>query len=410
MGKYFILFLITSLIILLNSCGSDSGEGKPVNIYGGAGRTNSFEDFGSFYNKYPVIDKIEFKDSSGAITAPLVLPNSEIIVSTVKGNILLISQKQVKWSYKIDSVELPSASLAADANVNIYVISTGGKLYSISKDGVLNWKKKIIDSAGRYDIFSDLLVQDDGVVTAVSNGKIIKVGFDGNIRWIYSASLSPAKTFAADEKGNLYIPLTHDEFGATDTLLCLSSAGKVVWKKGFENTRFIKSPVVFNKKVYLFGITESGEQKITSIYSLHQKGKILWKKEILLFARFLSVDKDGRAYITGYNSGIGEAMSGVFCFSTDGKLVWKKYFEVIIPSVPLISKKYIALVVSDKNAVGVYFLKKDGTLYEVVSMENMPVLYLQPAVTSAPILIFSGAEELCIVSIDAPPFDKFLPW
>ena len=410
MGKYFILFLIVTLTILLNSCGSDTGEGKPVNLYGGAGRTNSFEDFGSFYYKYPVIDKFEFKDSSGAITAPLVLPNSDIVVSTVKGNILLISSKQVKWSFKLDSTELPSASLAADADMNIYVICSGGKLYSISKDGELKWKKKIFDSVGRFDIFSDLLAQDDGVITAVSSGKIIKVGFDGNIKWKYSAKLSPTKTFASDEKGNLYIPLTHDEFGATDSLLCMSSSGKVVWEKGFENTRFIKSPVVFNKRINLFGITESGEQKISSIYSLDEKGKIIWKKEILLFARNLSVDKDSRVYLSGYNSGIGETMSGVFCFSPDGKLVWKKYFEVIIPSASIISKKYIAFVVTDKNTVGVYFLKKDGILYEVVSMENMPVLYLQPAVTSDPMLIFSGAEELCLVSIDAPPFDKFLPW
>ena len=410
MAKFIILLFIVSLTILLNSCGTDSGEGKPVNIYGGSGRANSFEDFGSFYYKYPVIDKIEFRDSSGAISAPLVLPNSDIIISTVKGNILLISQKQVRWPFKLDSTELPSASLAADANMNIYFISSAGKLYSISKDGVLNWKKKVIDSVGRFDIFSDLLAQDNGVVTAVSNGKIVKVGFDGSIKWIYSANLSPTKTFAADEKGNLYITLTNDEFGATDTLLCLSPEGKVVWKKGFENTRFIKSPVVFNNKIYLFGITESGEQKISSIYSLDEKGKMLWEKEILLFARFISVDKDGRVYITGYNSGIGEAMSGVFCFSPDGKLVWKKYFEVIIPSAPMISKKYIAFVVSDKNAVGVYFTKKDGTLYEVVSMENMPLLYLQPAVTSSPLIIFSGAEELRLVSIDAPPFDKFLPW
>ena len=82
MTKILFLFFIISITILLNSCGSDSGEGKPVNFFGGAGRTNSFEDFGSFYNKYPVIDKFEFRDSSGALTAPLVLPNSNIIVSS----------------------------------------------------------------------------------------------------------------------------------------------------------------------------------------------------------------------------------------------------------------------------------------------------------------------------------------
>ena len=124
MAKFIILLFIVSLTILLNSCGTDSGEGKPVNIYGGSGRANSFEDFGSFYYKYPVIDKIEFRDSSGAIAAPLVLPNSDIIISTVKGNILLISQKQVRWPFKLDSTELPSASLAADANMNIYFISS----------------------------------------------------------------------------------------------------------------------------------------------------------------------------------------------------------------------------------------------------------------------------------------------
>jgi hypothetical protein len=410
MKKCLILLLLPSILVLFYSCSSDSGADKPVNIYGGAGRTNSFEKFGSFSYKYPVTDKIEFSDSSGAVTSPLILPNSDIIVSTVKGNIISISGKKVKWSFKLDSNEIPSASLAADNDMNIYIISTAGKLYSISKDGVLNWKKKIIDSLGKYDLFSDLLAHDDGIVTAVSSGKIIKVGIEGNLKWSFTTGLSPIKTFASDEKGNLYIPLTHDEFGATDTLLCLNSSGKVIWQKGFENTRFIKSPVVVNNRILVIGITDSGEQKVSSLYSLDDKGNINWKKDFLLFARSLSVDKDGNAYVAGYNSGIGETMSGVFCYSNKGKLLWKRYYEVIIPSAPLISKKYIAFVVSDKNAVGVYFIKKDGTLYEVVSMENVPVLYLQPSVTSDPLIIFSGAEELCLVSIEAPPFDKFLPW
>ncbi|TAL68421.1 MAG: hypothetical protein EPN82_10530 [Bacteroidetes bacterium] len=408
MRIFFLLLL--SITLLLISCGSDTGEGKPVNIYGGAGRTNSYEKYGSFSYKYPVLDEIEFKDSSGAATAPLVLPNSDIIVSTVNGNIIYISSKQVKWSFKLDTDETPSASIAADANMNIYIISTTGKLYSITKAGLLNWKKIIIDSLAKYDLISDLLAQENGIVTAVSNGKIIKVGYNGKVKWTYTARLSPIKTFSADEKGNIYIPLTHDEFGKTDTLLCLSSDGKVVWQKGFDNTRFIKSPVVFKSRVIIFGIRESGEQKISTVNYLEVNGKVLWKKEILLFARNLSVDLDGRIYVTGYNSGIGEAMSGIFCYSPEGKLIWKNYFEVIIPSSPLLSKKYIGFVVNDKNSAGLYFLKKDGTLYEVVGLENMPPLYLQPAVTSDPLIIFSGADRLSIVSIEEAPFDKFLPW
>ncbi|MBI5325359.1 MAG: PQQ-binding-like beta-propeller repeat protein [Ignavibacteriae bacterium] len=345
-----------------------------------------------------MIDEIEYKDSSGAVASPLILPNSDIIVSTVKGNILSIAQKQVKWLFKLDSNDIPSVSLAADGNMNIYIITRAGKLYSLSKNGTLNWKKNYFNSIDKYDVFSELLTQDDGLIAAISNGEIVKIGIDGKLLWKLKSLLSPTKTFAADGNGNIYITLTNDEFGKTDSLLCISKSGNLVWKKGFENTRLIRTPVIFNKRIYLVGISISGEQKVSTLYSLDEKGNVIWKKELLLFARFISVDIDGKIYVTGYNSGIGEAMSGIFCFSADGKLQWKKYFEVIIP------------YVNDRNSTGVYFTKKDGTLYEVVGLENMPVLYLQPAVTSDPLIIFSGAEKLCFVSIDAPPFDKFLPW
>jgi outer membrane protein assembly factor BamB len=405
------IYIISALVfIFLFGCGRGPKEGEPVNFYGGSCRTNSYEEFGSFYHKIFLVDELTYKDSSGAVTAPLVLPNSDFVIVNVSSNVLYISKQVVKWSVNLDSVAIPAGCLAADGESNIYIIANNGVLYSISKEGKIRWKKQIAETNKKLLVFSDLLTQKDGIVVSVSDGDIYKFSFNGDIKWKINPGLSSTKTFASDENGNLVIPLTHDMFGVTDTLLFISSDGKILWQKGFDKVRLYMTPTVYKNKIVIAGINDLIGGRLEAFYVLDSKGKQLWKKELNVTPRFISVDEDGKIYVAGYNTGVGEALSEVLCFSPEGKLEWKQYFQASVTSDLMISRKIIAFVANDEKGVGVFFLRKDGTFEDVVPLQRAPSVYPQPAVTSDPSVIFAGSDRLCIVRIDELPFDKFLPW
>ncbi len=403
-----IIFIV--ILTFLPGCGKGTKEGEPVNYFGGMGRTNSYEGYGSFYHKIFIVEDCKYKDSSGAITAPLVLPNSDYVIVNTRSNVLYISKQIVKWAVKLDSGAIPAGCMAADGDLNIYIIATNGMLYSISKDGQMRWNKLVEKTDKKLIVFSDLLAQKDGIVISVSNGEIYKFDFNGNIKWKFITGLSTTKTFASDDKGNLVIPLTHDLFGVTDTLLYLTPEGKVRWYKGFPKTRFYMTPVVCRHKIVIAGISEIKGNMLAEFYVLDEKGKKLWKKELNVSPRFISVDEQGRIYAAGYNSGVGEALSEILCFSASGKLEWKQYFQATVLSNLMLSRKFIAFVANDDKGSGVCFLDKDGKFEDVVSLQRAPSIYSQPSVTSDPSVIFAGADKLCIVRIDELPFDKLIPW
>jgi hypothetical protein len=103
-------------------------------------------------------------------------------------------------------------------------------------------------------------------------------------------------------------------------------------------------------------------------------------------------------------------MSGIFTFSSEGKLLWKLYIEARTMSPLLISEKSIALTGMTTKAPGVFFLNKEGELTKTISLADSPILILQPFVTSEPVITFACANRLALLRIDETPFDKILPW
>ena len=412
LGKSELTLLMIVSLLLIGSCDREvSLKGEPVNNYGGFSRNNSYERFGDFYRQIYYVDSYDSVLSGGAIAPLLALSGYKIVFPSSEGEINLFDNRELKWHKKLDSDNVASAGMCADKEQNIYVIDNFGKLYSFSVSGKLRWKK-YFNKITVNDIvtFSDLLAVDDGIIAASSDGKITKYSFDGTVIWQRNFNSAILKYFPADNKGNIILPLSKNVFGETDTLAFLSNNGKVLWKKHFLNARIIKPPVYSYNKIYISGLVVIKEEKYPVIYCLDTKGRVKWKKELSLMPRFLSVDSDDRLYVVAYNSGLGKPISLLIVYDKYGKKVWDKYIEVSITSPILIAEKILAFAGSDEIASGLYFMRKNGFLENVISLSEAPILNLQPIVTPNLNILFGGAEKVQIIRIDETPMKKFIPW
>ena len=408
MKKYSTYLFILSLFIII-SC-SPQEEKPPFNLNGGPGRTNSYEAAGSFYTNNFFITQYSSPDSSGIIVSPLPLDGGKLIIATIGGSVLLVEGKKTGWITKLDSSLFVVAGMAADNNQNIYLIANNGLIYSYSSEGKLRWKYYFSKLDTSKFIFSDLLAQRDGIVVTLSPGIIFKLSYDGKLLWQDDYLLQTTKSFAATQSGKILIPATFNTFGSSDSLICYSPTGKKLWKKGFEKSRILRNPVIHRNMILIPATYDIYEDKLYLIYALDTLGNILWKKELSVLPRNISVGDDGKIYVTGYNAGLGEGLSGIFCFTDKGELIWKQYLDVTIPAPVLISKDNVAVVGVKKRSPGVFFFNNTGILIKTVSLSDAPIFNLQPFVLPDPVIAFAGTEKLFILRIDDSMMNKILPW
>jgi outer membrane protein assembly factor BamB len=410
-SKIITLTILLTATFLISSCQREKSlDGIAINLYGGTARTNNYEEFGNFYNQLVLTDIPPANDSSGAISAPISISSANTIIATIGGSIVSIYKDRKEWEYKLPQYSVIAANMATDAKHNIYALDNDGNLFSISLGGALRWQKKIFTKKEVLTTFSDLLSTSDGVVAASSNGEIKKIDFDGNIKWSVYRTLSTTQFFPSDEKGNIALPLTHDLYGKTDSLLLLNKDGQTTWQIALDSFRIAKSPVMFQGKIYLIGLKENNGNKIGTLFCIDMKGKIIWKKEINMHTRFISIANDGKIYVSAYNAGIAEAYSAVYCLNKNGNMLWSKFFEVAIPNPIMLSEDKLAFLASDKHSYSLFFLNKQGFVERTVSLADTYLFRSQPVVSPGSNIILAGSERLLVIRLDDTPMNKMIPW
>ncbi|ROL59054.1 hypothetical protein D9V86_11215, partial [Bacteroidetes/Chlorobi group bacterium ChocPot_Mid] len=349
--------------------------------------------------------------TGGAIAPLLALSGYKYVFPSSEGEIIFFDNKEIKWKYKLDSNNVAASGLCADKKQNIYILDNEGELYSLTVSGKLRWKKFFKKISDRDIItFSDLMAVDDGIIVASSDGLIVKYNFKGELLWSKLFNLSLMKYFPADEKGNIYLPLTNNTFGESDSLVCINSRGDVEWERSFEKIRIIKPAVCSQSDIYLCCVKVIAGERYPLVICLSNKGKIKWNREISQTARFISVGNDGNIYVVAYDAGFGKPISMIISFDKDGKMIWKKNIEVAVISPVMIGEEIISFVGTDEEASGVYFMRKNGFLENVISLSEAPILNLNPLVTPNKNILFGGSEKIFILRIDETPLKKFIPW
>ncbi len=398
-------------LTLITSCNFEKSlEGELVNLYGGGARDNSFERFGDFYRELYVIDTVESKKDKGVIAPLLSLSSFKTVYPCADGSISLIDEEILKWTAQLDSSFVVAAGMAADKKQNIYAIDNDGKLYSFSKNGDLRWKKRHTKVGENITVFSDLLALNDGIIAASTDGVIAMYSFEGERLWGMNKDMSILSYFPSYNGENVVLPLTHNLYGETDTLLYINSKGEEIWRKSFEGARIVKPPIINSKRIYFSGVEYKGGEKFPALYALDLSGELIWKKGFAQMPRFISAAENGDLYVVAYNSGFGTPISQIIKLNKKGEKIWDKSFEAAVPSPVMIGENEISFCGASDAAYGLFFLSKRGDVRRMMSLSEAPPLRLRPAASPGPNILFPLTERFGVLRLDETPMNKVIPW
>lgn len=411
------LLALISFVALLASC-SEEVKLQPYSQYGGPNCNNNYQRYGKFFKEYHKVSSAEVNvkagdsvviNSKGAVVPPLSISENETVVADKSGNVFLMTFASALWSYQLDENVYPVGTLAADLNKNIYFIASDDNLYSLDIKGKLRWKKPLLTRQKRFYSYTDLIAGKSGLLLGCSNGEILKYDFEGNEVWRYQTELAPIEIIAETNSEQAIVGLTHNEFGASDSLLLFDKDGEVIWRKEVSNTRLIQKPAFGNNTIFVGGLREKEQGRDSFIMAFDTLGNMKWESELPAMLRNIATDEEGNTYVTAYNAGVGRAKTGIYRFDSTGTRTWRQYLDLAIPVAPMIANYEIALVGTNPEAIGVFFLQKDeGNLYKVLSLSNAPIINLQPTVSQHGNIIFAGADSLVLVRTEDTQLNKIL--
>ncbi len=407
------LFLILAMLSI--SCGGD--EVKLLNFAGSATKDNSYEHLNVLPNQLYTVYKA--KEEFGGSTAPLLVLNSgKVIIAGNNGKIVCMLGDASYWTYQLPSNEYVYNTIVADGNDNIYFITYGGQLISLDNNGKERWKlnhndnEKIVNKLNiqglQEPLYNDLIIEENKITIASSHsraGVVSQYDFTGKLIWQYATSLSIIG-LASDEKGNIYANGNDYRTKGCDSLICITSSGKLNYSIPFINQTLVKYPVISQEKVFLSTLI-AGDEGLSKLYSISLDGKQIYEKEIAYVVRNLSVAKDGSCYFTCFNSGLGSTKTGIFAFNPKGEKVWQLFIEYSLPHAPLISQEEIALAGTNQNSMGIYYIDRiTGKLLRVQDIGTADPLNYKPYLNNEGCIFIASSNQSSYLKVDNTLIDK----
>jgi hypothetical protein len=399
--------IIISISILLVSCGSD-GTKEFGNIFGNKGRSSSFENIESFQAEQ--YSQKEIDSSSGATSPPLILNNRQTIFSTQSGKIISTFYQSKIWEFQLDSGSFIGAGFAADSNDNIYTIDNLGIVYSIDSTGKLRYSDQLFPPS-KLEIFNTPLALKSAIVFSSSEGNLAILDKSGKelYKKKYDSGIIDYVSALDDER--ILITLSNNQFGVTDTLVCLGIDGVEKWRYTANGYRFLKGAISNGSQIAVSGSLQGGDNPLSKIFYLDSKGKILWEKEISNIPRFLSMSEDGDLYLVSYSSGMGQMLSGIFAYNQKGDMNWKIYYDYSIPMPLYISQNEVMFIASNRETYALFYLQRtDGKLVRSLEIGGVHPINFYPEIDIDGSIIFAGKETLRIIRVDQTAINKILPY
>ncbi len=401
--------------LAVSSCSGDKSlRGKPVNMNGGQNRSSDYSWFGTLTSSgSQFIDIPPAPDSSGAIVLPLVMDIGKIAFATRDGSINVSLSDDTLWTCRLPLGCNVVAGMCADKDQNLYAMASNGTLLSYSDKGALRWSyvfNRVHDSD--IVLFSDLLAVADGVIVASTDGWAAKVSAGGKEVWRKRFTGSVMRLFPADEDGNVFIPLTFDTFGATDSLYCIAGDGKVKWSAALVNTRIIRPPVLDSKNIYLPVVQGEGDNKKPKLIAIGRNGKQAWSADLPYSPRFISAGEEDEVIVVCYDMAYGKPYSLMICFDGKGKKLWENAMDLTILTPVMIGEDSYAVVAARENTAAVFYYKREENvvLFRDYQLPDDPAVNLTPVVLPGPVLAFAGSDKYLIFRIDKSQLEKLFPW
>ncbi len=399
--------IIISISILLVSCG-ETDTREYGNTFGDKGRSSSFENTKDF--QYQLYSQIVIDSNSGATSPPLLLSNRQYVLSTEDGRVISTLNNNKIWEYKLDSGSFIGSGFAADDNYNIYTIDNKGKIYSLDSSGKLRFSNQLFEPS-KLEIFNTPLALKNTVVFSSTDGNLAILDVSGKVihRKKYNSSILDYVS-AVDEE-SILVTLTNNQFGVTDTLVCLGTDGTEKWRYSSDGYRFLKGAISNGKSIAISGSLQGGDNPLSKIFYLDGKGKLIWEKEITNIPRFLSLSKKGDLYLVSYSSAMGQMLSGIFSYNTKGELDWKIYYEYSIPMPVYISENELMFIASNRETYAIFYLQRtDGRLIKSLEIGEAHPIIFYPEIGAGGTIIFAGKETLRLIKVDETAINKILPY
>ncbi len=396
---FFFLFLF-----LFSSCSNDK-EANFFNILSDSQRTNSYEEFGSFWNGIIYSEKLSTSDTSGFLTYPLHLGKNFFVSGTNLGWIVLLKHSSLVWERKLEDNQYVISNFVADERKNIYFITNQMLLYSVSFEGEFNWKVAIPDTS---KMLTSLLISSNGISFFVSNTFYL-FDFHGKLKFKKTFSIVPTQHFSFYDD-SYFVNLTNNTLNITDTLVVFDKNGSLRWQWSFERVRLLRAPVVNNNKVYLIGYNEVKGDLQGYLFCLDLNGRLLWKTQLPLVPRYISVSRGGDIFLVLYNTGLGENISAIFRIGENGKILFKQYVRGTITSPVLISRDKLCVLCYVKGFPSLMFFENQLNLLKTFDLAKYPTPVNYPLVLEDATIVFLSSQTPQIVRIDENPIIKLLPW
>lgn len=402
--------MIVALITALYSCGDPFAE--PVfNPTGSMSKSYTYETFPNF--QMTIAEEIYFKakDTSGLNFEPLVVGTNEYYLSSSNSKIHYANENKILVSIDIPDSSNLASKPAADENGNVMFVTLKGNVYSFDKKGNLLFSSRFDDSISKFELFTDITSLEDGFVLASSSGKIVKYNGGGKVLFEKQFGASVNKAISADKDRNLYFAISLNEFEKTDTLVSLDKSGKIRFKKAIQNVRILKNPIVANDLIFVAGVHQVSSKQEFMIFAFDKEGKEKWRKQVPVLPLYISASIDGTVYFAGFNTGVGESISGVFAYDEKGEQKWKLYIKAAISAPLLIGDEKIAIIGNTPIGAAAFFLRReDGKLMVDKSLTEQPPFYSHAAVLGDGSLMFSINHRLGVLRLTDTPINKILPW
>lgn len=406
------LINIISFIFLLGlfAC-SNEYPYDTFNTNGGETRANSYESYGKLPMLMLTNETLLINDSSGIIQAPVAFGPQDYIIATRSGKIIRLMDTRGQWEYQLDSSIISMTGIAGIIKDEISAfVSSDNHLISLSKDGKLIFKTKLDILNSEFLTYSELLAFNDAFVVGTNDGFIAKYDLSGKIQNSLQFENAITKMIAS-ENGIVTFGLTHNLFGKSDTLVIADRDLNIKHQISIDNFRILDGPIIKNGRIYISGASETDKGRLGRIIIYDTDGKLLSDIETDLVIRTISVDDVGNIYAAGFNSGIAEYFSCLYSFDKSGKERWNLYLKSSVNSPIIICKKYITFVGLTTEGPGIFAIRhEDGLLIRLHPLNELPLLYLHPTVTSEPMMVLFGSERPVIIKMTETQLDKVLPW
>ncbi len=413
-----LLLCIIAGVVLLpgGQCTAPSGsmEGDGVNLFGSAHRSSDYAAFvDAFRTGFFIPHKLEASESyrvqagQGMVQPPLPVGRSVYLVRA-DGTILKVEDDQIIWQHRFP--ERIAVPLVADGSGRVYGITAQGTVFALDADGTVRWRYSLQspEQAGWYGV---PLIWKTRLVVHSYGGTIVALSLKGNPVWEHHFAPGLLPLAAADSTGNVYAVITARQYGATDTVVCVDTAGVIRWKTPLSRTRALKMVAASNRNVYVAGVSVDGKNRIPRLWVVAAaEGAVKDSVPLPATPRGFAVSGDSLLVVAGYESRLGKVYSIVAAYQGT-TLRWKRSIEGKVDIPPLLARDNIAVITHfDLHSAVVVFDRTTGKILEYASLDELPLLHLLPMVGDNGNMLLAMREKNGWVEIGEPAIYRILPY